>query len=62
MRKGQIKLIEKAMSMGFCEQAMDLVRDETKTLKELNTLLYRLYVFKEDIQQGISIRFYKRAG
>ena len=46
MRKGQQKLLDKAQKYNFIPQAIDLLADETKSLKELNFMWNRLSAFR----------------
>lgn len=46
MRKGQQKLLNKAEKYNFIPQAIDLLADESKSLKELNIMWNRLSAFR----------------
>ena len=46
MRKGQQKLLNKAVKYNFIPQAIDLLADESKSLKELNIIWNRLSAFR----------------
>lgn len=46
MRKGQQKLLNKAAKYNFIPQAIDLLADESKSLKELNIMWNRLSAFR----------------
>ena len=46
MRKGQQKLLNKAVKYNFIPQAIDLLADESKSLKELNIMWNRLSAFR----------------
>lgn len=43
MKKGQIKLLEKAKKYGFCEEALVVLQSENLTLDELDTRFWLLY-------------------
>lgn len=51
MRKGQQKIIEKAEKYGFCDEAIEKLKDESMTLKALEARFLLLYRPNEDPEE-----------
>ena len=57
MRKGQIKLLEKAKRWNFKEEFIDMLSSEDKTLKQLDDLFYVMYCYKNADKEWIETYF-----
>lgn len=57
MRKGQIKLLERAKRWNFKEEFIDMLSSEDKTLKQLDDLFYVMYCYKNADKEWIETYF-----
>lgn len=46
MRKGQIKILDRAKRWGYSDDCITILKNENLTIKELETILYRFYRYK----------------